>query len=185
MKFKTMALALLTGFGAMTAAGGAGAAEPAPSFTFTSIEGGTIDTADFRGKPVLVVNTASLCGFTPQLEGLQNLHEEYGPKGLVVLAVPSDDFNQELGSAKEVSEFCTMTYGITLPMADITPVLGAAAHPFYKWVKAQVGYVPRWNFGKVLIDGEGQVVDTWGSFTSPESGAIRRAFEPLLPANAG
>ncbi|PTV96312.1 glutathione peroxidase [Rhodobacter aestuarii] len=181
MKFKTMALALFTGFGALGASGNATSAAEPPSFTFASIEGDTIDTADFRGHPVLVVNTASLCGFTPQLEGLQKLHEEYGPKGLVVLAVPSDDFKQELDSAKEVSEFCTLTYGITLPMADITHVTGDDAHPFYKWVREQTGFAPRWNFNKVLIDGQGNVVDTWGSMTKPESGDIRRAFEPLLP----
>ncbi|MBZ4021330.1 glutathione peroxidase [Rhodobacter sp. TJ_12] len=181
MKLKTMALALFTGFGTLGAAGNATAQAEAPSFTFASIEGDTIDTAAFRGQPVLVVNTASLCGFAPQLEGLQKLHEDYGPKGLVVLAVPSDDFAQELDSAKEVSEFCTLTYGITLPMTDITPVTGENAHPFYKWVKEQTGFAPRWNFNKVLIDGAGNVVETWGSFTKPGSGAIRRAFEPLLP----
>ncbi|SOC03282.1 glutathione peroxidase [Rhodobacter maris] len=181
MKVLTMATALLTGFGALGAASKPAPAADAPSFTFVSIEGGTIDTADFRGHPVLVVNTASLCGFTPQLGGLQKLHEEFGPKGLVVLAVPSDDFKQELDNAKEVSEFCTLTYGITLPMTDITHVKGEAAHPFYKWVKSQTGFVPRWNFNKVLLDGTGNVVDTWGSLTPPGADAIRDAIVPLLP----
>jgi glutathione peroxidase len=186
MNFKLMAAALLTGFGALAAAPHAAtAATPtgeAPSFTFAAIEGGTIDTAAFRGHPVLVVNTASLCGFTPQLAGLQKLYEDWGPKGLIVLAVPSDDFKQELDNAKEVSEFCTVTYGLTLPMTDITPVTGEAAHPFYKWVKAQSGFTPRWNFNKVLLDGQGNVVTTWGSMTTPDAEAIRRAFEPLLPS---
>jgi len=184
MKLKLMAAALLTGFGALTPPSGAARAEPAPSFTFPSIEGDTIDLAAYRGHPVLVVNTASLCGFTPQLEGLQALYKEYAPKGLIVLAVPSDDFKQELDSGKEVSEFCTVTYGITFPMTDITPVLGEEAHPFYKWLKETRGFVPRWNFNKVLLDGEGQVVETWGSMTTPDSSAIRRAFEPLLPGES-
>ncbi|ETD82950.1 glutathione peroxidase [Rhodobacter capsulatus] len=181
MKLKLMAAAVLTGFGAFAAPAARATEAAAPSFTFASIEGGVIDTAAYRGHPVLVVNTASLCGFTPQLEGLQALHKIWGPKGLVVLAVPSDDFKQELDSGKEVSEFCTLTYGLTVPMTDITPVLGEGAHPFFKWLKETQGFVPRWNFNKVLLDGEGRVVATWGSMTKPESSAIRAAFEPLLP----
>ncbi|MFD2173241.1 glutathione peroxidase [Rhodobacter lacus] len=180
MKGLTMAAALCA-FAALGVSADIAPAAEAPSFTFPSIEGAQIDTADFRGHPVLVVNTASLCGFTPQLEGLQKLHEDYGPKGLIVLAVPSDDFAQELDSAKEVSEFCTLTYGITLPMTDITHVKGASAHPFYQWVKEETGFVPSWNFNKVLIDGAGQVVETWGAMTKPGSAEIRAAFEPLLP----
>lgn len=182
MKLKMMATALLTGFGAFATTPQAANAEAAPAYTFPSIEGGVIDMAAFRGHPVLVVNTASLCGFSSQLEGLQKLHTDWGPKGLIVLAVPSDDFAQELDSGKEVSEFCTMTYGLTVPMTDITHVTGSDAHPFYKWLDQTVGFVPRWNFNKVLIDGSGQVVETWGSFTSPNSDAIRAAFQPLLPA---
>ena len=90
------------------------------SFEFESIDGGKIDLSEFQGKPVLIVNTASRCGFTGQLEGMQKLHETYGPKGLVVLAVPSNDFRQELKSGEDVKEFCEVTYGLTLPMTDIT-----------------------------------------------------------------
>lgn len=153
-----------------------------PDFSFPSIDGGTLNMADWRGKPVLVVNTASLCGFTPQLEGMQALHEQYGPKGLVVLATPSDDFAQELDDAKKVKEFCTITYGITLPMSDIIHVARGDLHPFYAWLKDKHGYAPAWNFGKVLLGPEGQVVQTWGSMTKPESDAIREAFSPYLTA---
>ncbi|WP_299357961.1 glutathione peroxidase [uncultured Paracoccus sp.] len=157
------------------------AAEPAPGFRFPSIDGGTLDTAEWRGRPVLVVNTASLCGFTPQLEGLQKLHEDYESRGLVVLATPSNDFNQELDDARKVKEFCTLQYGITLPMTDIIHVKSGDVHPFYRWLQDTVGHVPGWNFNKVLLGPDGQVVGTWGSTTAPGSDALRRAFEPLLP----
>lgn len=166
---------------ALTLFPGTAMAEDAPVFTFPSIDGGNLNSADWRGNPVLVVNTASLCGFTPQLEGMQKLHEEWGEKGLVVLAVPSNDFDQELDDAKRVKEFCTIQYGITLPMTDILHVRSADVHPFYVWLRETRDFVPRWNFNKVLLDGQGQVVATWGSMTAPESDTIRQAFEPLLP----
>lgn len=153
----------------------------APSFSFPSIDGGTLNTADWRGQPVLVVNTASLCGFNGQLADLQTLHETYGSRGLVVLAVPSDSFRQEYGDAKQVKKFCEMQFGITLPMTDILPVTGAQAHPFYRWLSETSGFTPRWNFNKVLLDGAGQVVGTWGAMTNPQSEAITGAFAPLLP----
>lgn len=156
-------------------------AEPAPSFSFPSIDGGALDTGDWRGRPILVVNTASMCGFSGQLADLQTLHETYGPRGLVVLAVPSDSFKQELPDAKQVKEFCALQFGITLPMTDIVPVTGAQAHPFYRWLRETRGFTPGWNFNKVLLDGEGQVVGTWGPITKPLSGAITEAFMPLLP----
>ncbi|MDF1726153.1 MAG: glutathione peroxidase [Sulfitobacter sp.] len=149
--------------------------------TFANIDGGTLDMADWAGQPVLVVNTASQCGFTPQLRGLQELYDTYRGRGLVVLAVPSDDFNQELEDAEAVKEFCEITYGLTLPMADITPVLGADAHPFYRAVKAESGFAPSWNFNKVLIGPDGAVVGHWGSSTRPMSRPILRAIEGLLP----
>lgn len=152
-----------------------------PAFSFPSIDGGTLNTGDWRGQPVLVVNTASMCGFSGQLADLQSLHERYGPRGLVVLAVPSGSFRQEYDTAKQVSEFCTLQYGITLPMTDILPVTGAQAHPFYRWLKETRDFTPGWNFNKVLLDGEGQVVGTWGALTNPLSGAIVDAFTPLLP----
>ncbi|MCQ0969381.1 glutathione peroxidase (plasmid) [Paracoccus sp. TK19116] len=157
------------------------AAGPAPTFTFPGIDGSTIDSAEWRGKPALVVNTASLCGFTPQLEDMQALYESHAPKGLVVVAVPSDDFAQELDDAKKVKEFCTLQYGITLPMTDILHVKGKDAHPFYAWVKEQSGFQPGWNFNKILLGPDGNIVATWGSMTKPGSDAILSKVEPLLP----
>lgn len=149
----------------------AGPLAAADSFRFASIDGGEIDLADWRGKPVLVVNTASLCGFARQFEGLQDLHDRFGEQALI-LAVPSDDFNQELESEAEVKEYCTMTFDITLPMTEITPVSGRDAHPFYAWVREETGFAPRWNFNKVLIAPDGSIAGTWGSITPPESDQI-------------
>ena len=147
---------------------------------FASIDGGTLSIEDWRGQPVLVVNTASHCGFTHQYSALQTLHETYEDRGLVVLAVPSDSFHQELDSADDVKQFCEMNYGLTLPMTDITPVKGGAAHPFYKAVADQTGFVPTWNFNKILLDPAGSVVATWGSGTEPDAPEVLRQVEALL-----
>ena len=148
--------------------------------TFANIDGGTHDFSAWAGKPVLVVNTASQCGFTPQYKGLQELYDTYKDRGLVVLAVPSDDFNQELDDAEAVKDFCEITFGLDLPMTDITEVRGADAHPFYKAVKEETGFAPSWNFNKVLIAPDGSVAGTWGSSTRPTSRSIKRAVETLL-----
>lgn len=148
--------------------------------TFSNIDGGTLSLSTWSGQPVLVVNTASRCGFTRQYKGLQELYETYKDRGLVVLAVPSDDFNQELESAEAVKDFCEITFGLDLPMTDITPVKGADAHPFYQSVKAQTGFSPKWNFNKVLIGPDGSVAGTWGSSTVPTSRSITKVIEGLL-----
>lgn len=153
------------------------AAEP---FTFTSIEGGTLDLAEWQGQPVLVVNTASRCGFTPQYDGLQTLYDRYRDRGLVVLAVPSDDFRQELDSAEAVKDYCETTFGLTLPMTDITHVRGSEAHPFYAWVRQTEGFEPAWNFNKILIGPDGAVLATWGATTRPLSSAVTGAVEAAL-----
>lgn len=158
------------------------AAGPAAAgFTFASIDGGTIDLDDWKGKPVLVVNTASMCGFSGQFNDLQALHEELGPQGLLVLAVPSDDFNQELATEAEVKDYCSVNFDLTLPMTTITPVTGSTAHPFYAWMRETHGFQPGWNFNKVLLDGSGQPVATWGSAARPTGQPIRTAIQPLLP----
>jgi glutathione peroxidase len=169
---------ILSLFAALLAALPALAAGP---FRFAAIDGGTIDMGDWRGRPVLVANTASLCGFTPQYDALQALYDRYRDRGLVVLAVPSDDFNQELGSDAEVREFCAVNFDLDLPMTSITHVRGPQAHPFYRWLREAHGFEPRWNFNKVLIGPDGELVATWGSTVSPTAPAIRAAIEPLLP----
>lgn len=160
----------------------AGSAQATQSFRFDSIDGGHYDLAEWAGRPVLVVNTASLCGFTPQFDALQALHEIYGPRGLIVLAVPSNDFNQELASEDAVADFCEVNFDLTLPMTTITPVRGPSAHPFYRWLATEAGFAPSWNFNKVLLDGAGAVVATYGATTDPMGARLRQAIEALLPA---
>ncbi len=144
---------------------------------FESIDGGAIDIAAHDG-PVLLVNTASLCAFTPQYDALQRLHEAYGPRGLMVLAVPSDDFRQELGSEAEVAAFCDANYGLTLPMTAITRVRGPDAHPVYADLAAQ-GFAPRWNFNKALIE-DGRLIAGYGSTVRPEGRTLIGAIEAAL-----
>jgi len=144
--------------------------------SFASIDGGTLDLEGVA----LVTNTASLCAFSPQYEQLQTLHERYGPQGLTVLAVPSDDFRQELASEDEVKEFCSVNFGLTLPMTVITPVRGSEAHPFYQWLSETHGVAPSWNFHKVLVGPDGEVLGAWGSSTRPTSRSITRAVEAAL-----
>lgn len=149
-------------------------------FTFTSIDGGTINLDQYRGHPVLVVNTASMCAYTPQYDDLQALYDTYSAKGLTVLAVPSDDFAQELATGEQVKEFCSVNFNLTLPMTDITHVKGGDAHPFYQWLAKDTGFVPQWNFNKVLIGPEGEILGTWGSSVKPASGAIVSQIEAHL-----
>lgn len=153
-----------------------------PDFSFASIDGGTLALSDWRGGPVLVVNTASRCGFTPQYDGLQALHDQYSSQGLVVLTVPSDSFNQELSSEAEVAEFCELNFNLTLPMTEITPVRGRDAHPFYQWLADAHGVAPRWNFTKVLLDADGRYVAHFGSTTRPNAPSVTRQIEALLPS---
>lgn len=149
-------------------------------FTFTAIEGGQISSANWVGHPVLVVNTASMCGYAPQLAELQALHDQYAEKGLIVLAIPSDDFRQELGTAAEVKAYCKLTYNVTLPMTDISHVTGEQALPFYQWVKAETGFEPGWNFNKVLIGPDGAILGTYGAAVRPGTAPIAGQIAALL-----
>jgi len=130
------------------------AAGSAHDFSFTAIDGEALPLSTFRGKVLLVVNTASRCGFTRQYEGLQALWNDYRDRGLVVLGVPSNDFGgQEPGSDPDISEFCTVNFHVDFPLTAKTPVRGQNAHPFYRWAAREVGAlgVPRWNFHKYLV----------------------------------
>ena len=147
---------------------------------FGNIDGGELRLSDWQGQPVLVVNTASRCGFTHQYDGLQALYDTYRDRGLVVLAVPSDDFRQELSSEAEVKEFCEVNFGLDIPMTTITPVKGAQAHPFYASLADETGFAPAWNFNKVLIGPDGEVAGTWGSVARPTSQEITGRIEALL-----
>jgi glutathione peroxidase len=174
-----LTLCAATGAPMMTQAAAQGD-QTAPPWTFASIYGGSYSSKDFAGKPILLVNTASLCGYTPQYSALQKLYDTYKDKGLVVFAVPSDDFHQEKRTNGEVKTFCELNYGITLPMATISTVTGPDAHPLYKWLKDTSGFAPRWNFNKVLFDRKGRVVQTWGSGPEPMGGEIEAAVQRVL-----
>jgi glutathione peroxidase len=174
-------IALAAVLAALGSAAAPAAAGTPPAAPFVSIDGGTISLADFAGRPVLLVNTASQCGYTPQYEGLQDLYDTYRDRGLVVLAVPSDDFRQELATADEVKEFCAVNFDLTLPMTDITRVRGGQAHPVFAWVRDETGgWEPSWNFNKVLVGPDGAVVATWRSGADPMGAAIRGAVEAAL-----
>jgi glutathione peroxidase len=147
---------------------------------FASIDGGSLSLADWQGQPVLVVNTASQCGFTGQYRGLQDLYDKYRDRGLVVLAVPSGDFRQELATNAGVKEFCELQYGIDMPMTEITHVKGSNAHPFYQSLRDEAGFAPGWNFNKVLIAPDGQLIGTYGSRVEPMSDKITGQIEALL-----
>lgn len=149
-------------------------------FQFDGLRGTPIDLAAYRGHPLLIVNTASKCGFTPQYKGLEALYETYGPRGLVIVGVPSNDFGeQEPGTGEEIAQFCEINYGVTFPMAAKVPVVGEAAHPLFRWLaKFRPFARPRWNFHKYLFDGAGHLVEAASSATRPQ--ALARRIEALL-----
>lgn len=135
----------------------------------------------FRGKVLLIVNTASKCGFTPQYEGLEALHEALAPRGFAVLGFPSNDFlGQEPGTEEEIRAFCTTTYGVKFPMFEKVVVRGEDATPLYRALAREAGEAPGWNFHKYLIDREGRLVASFGSRTRPEDPKLRARIEALL-----
>ena len=151
-------------------------------FKINSISGEQIDFKDYKNKVVLVVNTASYCGFTNQYNDLQLLWEKYKSEGLIVLGVPSNSFNQEKKEDSDVKEFCEVNFNIDFPMSSITEVKGKNSHEIFKWAEKNYGKsaVPKWNFHKILINKEGKIEDTFASFTKPMSKKITRAIEGIL-----
>ncbi len=155
----------------------------AHDFEFVSIDGDKLPLGAWKGKPVLVVNTASFCGYTPQYEGLEALWRRYKDRGLVLVGVPSNDFGgQEPGSAAEIKSFCA-TFDVSFPLSRKEIVIGAGAHPFYRWVAAELGEgaAPRWNFHKYLIGGDGLLAGAWPSGVTPQSKEITGAIDGALP----
>tara|TARA_B100000945_G_C20380723_1_gene597095 strand:- start:935 stop:1483 length:549 start_codon:yes stop_codon:yes gene_type:complete len=151
-------------------------------FNIESISGKIIDFKDYKGKVILLVNTASYCGFTKQYDDLQNLWTKYKNKGLIVFGIPSNSFNQEKNKNSEVKEFCEVNFNINFPMSSITDVKGKNAHNIFKWAKDNYGKsaVPKWNFHKILINRDGKIEDTFSSFTNPTSNKIINKVESLL-----
>ena len=165
------------------AASAVDAASSAYDFTFTSIDGQAVPLSSFRGKVVLLVNTASRCGFTPQYAELQELWARYRDAGLVVLGVPSNDFGgQEPGSEAEIKEFCEVNFDVDFPLTSKEQVVGEAAHPFYRWARAQLGSEaqPRWNFHKYLIGPDGQLAGWFPTRTKPTAPEVVQAVETQL-----
>ena len=151
-------------------------------FTIKSITGEIINFDEYRNKVVLIVNTASYCGFTKQYDELQELWDKYKSKGLIVLGVPSNSFNQEKDKDSEVKEFCKVNFGIDFPITAITEVKGSKAHNLFKWAKDNYGKsaVPKWNFHKILVNKEGKIEDTFASFTKPMSKKMIKKIENIL-----
>ena len=151
-------------------------------FTIESISGETINFNDYKNKVILVVNTASYCGFTKQYDELQELWDLYKSKGLIVLGVPSNSFNQEKNNNSDIKNFCEVNFNINFPLASITEVKGENAHELFKWAKNNHGKsaVPKWNFHKILINKQGKVEDTFASFTNPMSKKIINKIKKLL-----
>ena len=151
-------------------------------FKIESINGEVINFKDYKNKVVLVVNTASYCGFTKQYDELQELWDLYKTKGLIVLGIPSNSFNQEKKDNTDVKEFCEVNFNINFPLTSITEVKGSNAHELFLWAKDNHGKsaVPKWNFHKLLIDKNGKIDDTFASFTKPMSKKIINKIEKLL-----
>lgn len=161
-------------------------AASAHGFAFTSIEGEPLPMEGFAGRPVLVVNTASMCGFTYQYAALQRLWAAYRERGLVVLGVPSNDFGgQEPGSGAEIKTFCEINFDVDFPLTEKVHVKGDASHPLFVWLRRQLGPEagPRWNFHKYLIAPDGRAVASWPSSTDPGSPEITAAVDRLLRAS--
>lgn len=164
---------------------GAGGASSAYDVSFKAIDSTPLPFAAFRGKVVLVVNTASFCGFTKQYNGLEALYQSYRDRGLVVLGVPSNDFGaQEPGTNSEIAEFCQGAFNVTFPLTEKVDVKGPGAHPFYAWAAATLGEAatPRWNFHKYLVGRDGRLITSFGTSVEPGAPSVVKAIEAALAA---
>jgi glutathione peroxidase len=168
-----------------TSAHAAPSTQTAYDFSFTRIDGEAMPLADYRGKVLLIVNTASECGFTKQYAGLEELYQQFKGQGLVIIGVPSNDFGgQEPGSNAEIKQFCESKFRITFPLAGKEVVSGAKAAPFYQWAAEVLGKdnTPSWNFHKYLVGRDGKLIDYFSAMTSPTSETLVSAVEKALAA---
>ena len=151
-------------------------------FQIESINGEIINFKEYENKVILLVNTASYCGFTKQYDDLQRLWDQFKSKGLIVLGIPSNSFNQEKKNNSEIKKFCEMNFNINFPLSTLTDVKGDGAHEIYKWAKKNFGKsaVPKWNFHKILINKDGKIEETYASFTKPTSKKLINKIEQLL-----
>ncbi len=155
-------------------------AEDFYDFNFQSIQGNEIRLENYKNKVVLVVNTASMCGFTKQFDGLQKLYDAYKDEGFTVLGLPSNSFKQEFKSENQVKDFCETKFNITFPMTKIVNVIGEERHPFYAWLKEKYDVKPRWNFHKFIFNKDGKMINAFSSLTKPNSEKIKRIIESEL-----
>ncbi len=147
---------------------------------FKTLQGGNVNLCDYRDRPILVVNTASKCGYTPQFEKLEGMYQRYKDKGLLVIGFPSNDFRQELQSNAEIGSFCKLTYGVKFPMVSKGSVSGPGANPFYKQLAAATGESPQWNFHKYVILPGGKTVKSFLTPVEPDDPAILKLIQPYL-----
>ena len=151
-------------------------------FQIESINGEIINFKEYENKVILLVNTASYCGFTKQYDDLQKLWDQFKSKGLIVLGIPSNSFNQEKKNNSEIKKFCEMNFNINFPLSTLTDVKGNNAHEIFKWAKENHGKsaIPKWNFYKILINKDGKIEETYSSLTKPTSNKIIKKIESLL-----
>ena len=178
----TWVFALLAFLAGIQAAQAAPSCSPLLSQTFPRLQDDVPQNlCQYQGKVILVVNTASFCGFTSQYEGLEKIYAKYKDRGFVVLGFPSNDFGQhETGSNKEIADFCKNTYDVKFPMFAKSSVSGSNPNPLFKMLIAKTGTTPKWNFYKYLIDRNGNVIDSYGSMTKPTSSSLTSEIEKLL-----
>ena len=153
------------------------------NFSFNSINGKEINLNEFKGKPIFIVNTASLCGFTYQYSDIESLYQRYKKDGLIIIGIPSNDFgNQELSSNQKVKEFCSVNFDISFILTEITSIKGEKGHPFFKWIKKEAGFLafPKWNFYKYIINKEGMLVKWYSSTTRPNSNKVTQEIEKII-----
>lgn len=144
------------------------------------LDGKPLDLCQFEGRAIIVVNTASKCGYTPQFEKLEGMYKRYRDKGLVVVGFPSNDFRQELATNAEVGEFCRLTYGVQFPMAEKTSVTGDSMNPFFRQLAAATKQSPRWNFHKYLIAPDGRTVHSFATGVEPDAPEVMAKLQPML-----
>ena len=150
------------------------------NFSFKSIDGDNLPLAQFKGRPILLFNSASKCGFTSQYTGLQKIHEQYKVQGLIVIGIPSDNFNQEPGTEKEIKEFCMVNFNITFLLTKKNNVIGNNAHPLFQWIDENYEAKPKWNFYKFLINKEGKMENFFSSMVTPSSPELIESIETVV-----
>ena len=149
-------------------------------FSFEDIDGNQVNLEKFAGKPILIVNTASRCGFTPQYEDLQNLFLNYRKSDLTIIATTSNSFNQEYLDTEDIKKICLVNYGVGFVTSSPMDVKGSSAHPIYAWIEKEYNEKPKWNFFKFLFDRNGKLVKTWSSMTKPDSTKITNLIDRLI-----